>query len=238
MNNFVSSLLTPLKDFIFKAECFHCGNELSDGEDRVCDTCWQSLTPVHPNDFTYKVMSERFHKDGIIDEFIPLFYFEKGNALQQLAHSLKYEEITSLGTELGKRIGDHLLERNINADIIIPVPLNKRKERERGYNQSGCIARGISERNGIPMKEDIVTRSKYTSTQTHLNAEERKKNVADAFELNKNSIDVLKNKHILVVDDIITTGSTIQEVGKILKENGVKIVVAVSAGLAKLGEDS
>ncbi|MBI2428765.1 MAG: ComF family protein [Ignavibacteriales bacterium] len=236
--NLANTILDPINDFFFLTTCFHCGNRLSDGESRVCATCWSSLTPVRNDDFTYQVMIKRFQDAGIIDEFIPLYYFEKGKMLQSLAHSLKYEEITSFGKELGEKIGAALKTKNITAAAVIPVPLNKRKERERGYNQSEFIAEGVSRVTGIPVLPQAVRRVKYTVTQTHLNAEERKENIADAFIADERYKEKIANKVVIVVDDIITTGSTIQEIGKVLKDAGAKKIIAASAGLAKLGEDA
>lgn len=236
--NLAASILDPLKDFFFLAACFHCGNRLNDGESRVCTQCWSSLTPVRSNDFTFRVMVERFREAGIIDAFVPLYYFEKGKVLQSLAHALKYEEITSFGKELGVKIGERLQQRRIAADAVIPVPLNKRKERERGYNQSEFIARGVSNVMRIPVLPHAVRRVKYTVTQTQLNADERKENIADAFVVDADSCSHVRDKVVIIVDDVITTGSTIQEAGKVLKNAGAKMIVAASAGLATLGEDA
>ena len=126
--------------------------------------------------------------------------------------------------------------RDKNIDCVIPVPLNKRKERERGYNQSDFVAKGISSIINVPVFSDVVRRVKYTVTQTHLNAQERKKNIAEAFAVTQS--EKIKNKNILIVDDIITTGSTIQETAKVLMDSGATKVIAGSVGLAKLGEDS
>ncbi|MEW5799114.1 MAG: ComF family protein [Bacteroidota bacterium] len=236
--NFTNTILDPIKDFFFLTTCFHCGRRLSDGESRVCANCWSSLMPVRNDDFTYQVMIKRFREAAIIDEFIPLYYFEKIKVLQSLAHSLKYEEITSFGKELGVRIGERLKEERIVANAVIPVPLNKRKERERGYNQSEFIADGVSSVARVPVFPHAVRRIKYTVTQTHLNADERKENIADAFVIDERFREKIRDTVVIIVDDIITTGSTIQEAGKVLKDAGVKKIIASSAGLAKLGEDA
>jgi len=177
---------------------------------------------------------DRFREGGVIDDFVTLFYFEKGKLLQTLAHSLKYDEGTTFGFELGVRLGKKISSSTI--DCIIPVPLNKRKERERGYNQSDWIAKGLASVINVPVLSNAVRRTRYTVTQTHLNAEERKKNIADAFEVT--DTDAICGKNILLVDDIITTGSTIQEIAQVLKKAKAKRITAGSAGLAKLGEDA
>lgn len=236
--NIAETVIQPIQDFFFLTACFHCGNRLSDGESRVCARCWSSLTPVLRNDYTYRIMTERFRESGIIDEFVPLYYFEKGKVLQGLSHSLKYEEITSFGRELGEKIGAAVKREEIVAHAVIPVPLNKRKERERGYNQSEFIAQGVSDVTGIRTLMTAARRVKYTTTQTKLNADMRKENIADAFAVDERQKEKIVGKTVILVDDIITTGSTIQELGKMLKEAGAKKIIAASAGLAKLGEDA
>lgn len=180
---------------------------------------------------------KRLRDTGVIDDFFPLYYFEKGNVLQSLAHSLKYEAITSFGRELGEKIGRVLNDVNVAADALIPVPLNRRKERERGYNQSFFIAEGISRATGIPILARAVRRVKYTVTQTQLNADEREQNIAGAFSVDDGWREKIRGNVVIIVDDIVTTGATIQELGKILKDAGAKKIIAASAGLTKLGED-
>jgi ComF family protein len=235
--NLVSSIVQPLRDFFFTTACFHCGNQLSDGESRICAQCWSSLTPVHRNDYTYTMNMERFLNAGFIDDFFPLYYFEKGKVLQSLAHALKYEDITSFGRELGEKIGTALNNAQVSADAIIPVPLNRRKERERGYNQSVFIAEGVSRMTSLPVFPRAVHRIKYTITQTQLSAGEREKNIADAFSVEERWKEKIQGNVFIVVDDIVTTGSTMQELGKILKNAGARKIIAASAGLAKLGEE-
>lgn len=191
------------------------------------------MTRVGESDYTVSILKQRFADGGVIDDLITLFYFEKGKVLQQLAHSLKYEEITVFGFELGVQLSEQLGSRKI--DAVIPVPLNRRKERERGYNQSDYIAQGVASVLRIPVLNSVVRRVKYTVTQTRLNAEQRKENMSDAFEIAQEEL--VKGKRILLVDDVITTGSTIQEVAKVLRHAGAASVTAGSAGLAKLGED-
>lgn len=229
----VGYIFQPIKDFLFTVECFHCGERLHDSESRICQQCWSSLSKVGENDFTFRVLKDRFSEGKVVDDFVTLYYFEKNKLLQSLAHSLKYEEVTAFGFELGVQLAEKL--QNIEFDCIIPVPLNKRKERERGYNQSDFVAQGIASVIKVPVISDIVHRIKYTVTQTKLNAEQRKENLAEAFQV-MNSVRI-QNKSILIVDDIITTGSTIQELAKVLKNSGATNIIAGSAGLAKLGED-
>lgn len=234
--NFYTTVFQPFRDFFFSRTCFHCKQELLGDEERLCNSCWSSLNEVHSNDFTYKTMAERFHSEGIIDGFFSLYYFEKHGVFQTLAHNLKYEEVREFGKILGRKLAAKIQSENVAIDAIIPVPLNKQKFRERGYNQAEIIAQEISSILNIPTESNLIQRIKYTQTQTKLNAEQRKENVENAFVVVLP--EKIKNKNFLIIDDVITTGATIQEIAKILKNSGAKKTFIASAGLAKLGEDN
>lgn len=230
MYRMIRSFTAAVKDFLFLSTCLHCSASLMEDEPRICRQCWDSLTIVSPQDHTFRVLSQRFLDGGVIDALAALYYFEKRGLLQTLAHALKYQEGTMVGVELGRRLS--VLLKDSGVDAIVPVPLNRRKERERGYNQSDCIGDGIAECLALPVHRNAVRRIKYTVTQTHLNAEERKHNIAEAFSVVRPEL--IRGKCIVVVDDVITTGSTIQELAKVLREAGAVRIIAASAGLAKL----
>ncbi|HTR81319.1 MAG TPA: phosphoribosyltransferase family protein [Bacteroidota bacterium] len=189
------------------------------------------------DDYTVGVLRERFTAEGSIDGFYSCFYFEERGVFQKLVHSLKYDAVTVFGVELGRYVGE-LLWDNINVeavDAIVPIPLHRLKQRERGYNQSEFICRGISSILYKPVLPALVRRSKETVSQTHLTAEERKMNVGDAFDISLKEKQFVRGKTFVIVDDVITTGSTIQAVARVLKHTGAKRVIAASAALAKLG---
>jgi ComF family protein len=118
-------------------------------------------------------------------------------------------------------------------DLIIPVPLHKGRMRERGYNQSYLISEGLSRVLNIPVKAGILIRSRYTDSQTTLSREGRIENVSGAFEIKSKHIPEIEGRRILLLDDVITTGSTTESCAKTLKENGAKTVTAVSLGIAE-----
>jgi len=131
---------------------------------------------------------------------------------------------------LGNWLGYHILEKSLSLelDAIVPIPLHRKKLKKRGYNQSALIAEGLSDILGIPWEIDILERRIYTSTQTKKGKTDRWVNVNSIFQMNK-SIDA-KYKHILLLDDVITTGATIESAAKILIENGCeKISIACIA---------
>lgn len=235
----LSNCIVPLKDFFFPPICFSCQQRLRDTESRVCTACWQKIRRVNRDDYTVRILRDRFSEEGSIDEFYSCYYFEEQGVFQKLVHSLKYDAITFFGEELGRRIGA-LLKQEADVQtihIILPVPLHRLKLRERGYNQSDYLCRGISAELGRPTELSLIQRCKNTVTQTHLNAEERRKNVGNAFEIHSARHAFVEGKTLLVVDDVITTGSTIQAMARVLKDAGAAKVVAASAALAMLGKD-
>ncbi len=228
------NILKPILDFIFPPVCFLCQKFIDDGDAKICTECWNSFTivnEVHPD---YIILMNRFKSGGVVDNFISPFLFEKEGKFQEAIHLLKYNGIKSVGLKLGSAIGDAITRTNFDRiDIIAPIPLHKLKLRERGYNQTDFICKGISLRNETIAMFDLIIRAKYTQSQTTLTFQQRKENVSDAFILNNRYKDVIKDKVVLLVDDVITTGATIEAAGRVLKSVGAKKVFAASAGIAK-----
>lgn len=155
------------------------------------------------------------------------FYFAKGAVIQQLVHQLKYKGNQAIGFYLGELMGKTLLESNRfnKLDAIVPLPLNPRKERIRGYNQATIISNGVSEVMQVPVLNNVLTRDRFTQTQTRKHRTERWENVDGSFTVQQQQ--VIAGKHILLVDDVITTGATFEASGKILLQTaGVKLSIA------------
>ncbi len=230
------AVAAPARDFVFPPLCFSCNARLTDTESRLCISCWRSIEHVHAGDDTVRILRERFSAEGSVDDFYACYYFEEHGALQHLVHSLKYNAVTKFGVELGEHIGRLLTENTDTASIdgIVPIPLHRLKQRERGYNQSQCLCEGIAAVIKRPIASTLVWRAKYTVSQTHLTADERKKNVGNAFVVRPNDRSAVRGKSFLVVDDVMTTGSTVQSLAKLLKDCGSSKVIAASAALAKL----
>lgn len=137
-----------------------------------------------------------------------LFYYRKGERVQQLLHALKYKGNKLLGISLGRELGKSIKHSGFLFDVLIPVPLHPLKEQKRGYNQSEVIASGMQEILDISISTTTIKRSVFTSTQTRKGRFDRWKNVENIFQLSDSQS--LKGKHILVVDDVITTGATME----------------------------
>ncbi len=219
-------------DFFLPRHCTGCGKKLAYNENLVCPSCLNSILKVETK-LIETEYNRKFKNDRLIEDFSALYIFEKDKTLQDVIHSIKYNKKFLAGVFLGKLLADSL-EDKINSwkiDLIIPVPLHHLKKAERGYNQSEYIAKGISKRLGIRMQNNVIRRVRYTQSQTTMPLKERKQNIARAFKVKHKK--AITGKNILLVDDIITTGATVKECGKILKDNGAKLVYACSTAIAE-----
>jgi ComF family protein len=229
----VSSFFTTILDFVYPSRCLSCHSSQLNGEKHVCSACWSSIERVTREHELYRETLGKLLASGGVSDMVSLFVFEKEGAFQHIAHALKYDGFESLGVELGRRVGQLMKDWRVETDVLIPIPLHKRKYRERGYNQAELIAKGISAVVGIPVQSDVISRAKYTQTQTQLNLEQRKENIKDAFVVRRENVAVIEGRRCALVDDVITTGATISECAGVLKSAGAARVIAVSAALAK-----
>ena len=223
-------LLKSLINLFFPRVCAACGNILLDSEDTVCTICRYLLPKTQYELNPDNPLAQMFYGQMPFNVVMAEFFFSKTGKVQHLIHGLKYHHCRENGIFLGQEIGKSLLKAADyqNIDYIIPIPLHPKKEKIRGYNQSHVIAEGISEMTDIPIAEDTLVRSVFTATQTRKTREERWENVKDIFEL-KNA-ERIANKHVLLVDDVLTTGATIMSAGKALMQaEGIKISVATVA---------
>lgn len=233
--NLTKSILTPVLEFIFPPLCLACDRSLKSGERLVCKNCLDSIEQVQTGDALYREFLAKLKADGAVSAVIAPFYFEKDSKLQSIIHALKYDGYYSMGVEAGRLIGERIAADPVllNSEFLIPVPLHSIKQRERGYNQSDYICKGIWEVTGIPVRADLLRREKFTISQTNLTLEERQQNVADAFSVDERKRPEIANRSFIVVDDVITTGSTINACAKELKGAGAKEVYTAAIALAK-----
>jgi len=226
----IQSLLDSILDFVYPPLCLVCGRLLDNGKDHVCRDCWDSIRKVHNSLPLFLETRNKLLMTGVVDGLVSLFVFEKEGGFQKIAHSLKYSGVQALGLELGRQLGSNLSDQGVRADALVPIPLHKRKFRERGYNQSELIARGCSQITGIAVRTDLVRRGKFTETQTKFSLEERKRNMENAFLCTSSDAG---GKVIILVDDVITTGSTIESCAGVLRGAGAARIIAASAALAE-----
>ena len=232
VSRFTHRAADSLLEFVYPPICISCNRHLEDGNQKVCEICWNSIQPLTRNHPLFLDTQKKLLTAGFLSDLVSKFVFQKEGAFQHIAHFLKYQGYESLGVELGKKLGVLMNEWSIRADMLVPIPLHKVKLRERGYNQAEMIARGISSVARIPVSH-IVHRRRHTPTQTKLNLEERRRNMEDAFGVSPQASSVIEGKVCVIVDDVITTGATINSCAEILLKNGASEVIAASAALAQ-----
>ena len=219
-----------LFDFVYPPLCLVCGRLLDNGSERVCADCWSTIPAVTGDLPLLQETCGKLLETGLIDAMCSAFVFEKEGAFQKIVHSLKYSGDRKIGLELGRRIGARMVAEGIRADFLVPIPLHKRKQRERGYNQSELIARGCGERTAMPVRIDLIARKKFTQTQTALTLLQRRENMEGAFEACSMEV---KGRSIVLIDDVMTTGSTILSCAHVLRNAGAARIIAASAAIAE-----
>ncbi len=187
--------------YIEKPICIKCGRTVDEDADSVCNDC---------RNIQYKFVRN-----------MSVFYYD--DFVRHLIFKFKYGKGVYVGNKLGEIMSNYFFDNYIkNIDLIIPIPLHKSKQRARGFNQALILSKHISKKTGIPLSEKGLIRIKNTRPQSKLSISQRQKNLKDAFQINKTLN--IQNKNILLIDDIFTSGSTINNCTKILHENGAKDV--------------
>lgn len=224
--------LFDLLDFVFPNFCLLCNQKISRNLFSICDSCLSKIESSNPKDID-EFYNHNFANNKLITNFYARYEFIKDGQFQNVVHQLKYNGKSRIGILLGKELGKELLKKEWfkEIDIIVPVPIHRIKKFKRGYNQSSLIVKGISQVTKKPIDERIIKRIKNTETQTHLHLQERIENVKNAFKvINKTKI---FNKTILIVDDVCTTGSTVNEVAKTLLSSGAKEINLATLAFVK-----
>lgn len=199
-----------LTSIFYPRLCLACGQQLPPHNEAFCLHCDYKFPKTDFHEHRENHFTDRFWGRVDIHAAASFFYFKKGGITQQLIHRLKYKEKQQIGTALGQRYGHSLAESRYfsSVDCIVPVPLHPYKEKLRGYNQSAVFGNGLSESMGIPCLPLGLRRRLHTATQTRKGRFERINNVGEVFE--PGQAHLLRNKHILLVDDVVTTGATME----------------------------
>jgi ComF family protein len=211
---------------LFPHVCNGCGSDILNEESVLCMRCIDAMPEtnfeIHPNNPIEKIFWGRLPLAGATAQF----YFTKESLMQHLMHQFKYKKNKELGLQLGKIMGEQIIKSGrIQVDALIPLPLFPAKEKRRGYNQATLLCEGMAEVMKIPVLDKVIIRPQHTETQTKKGRIERMKNMEGKFILS--NPDAIQNKHLLLVDDVVTTGATLEACSKeLLKAESVQLSVA------------
>ncbi|MBK0403592.1 ComF family protein [Adhaeribacter sp. BT258] len=215
---------SDLLALVYPEFCYACSETLAHGEKMVCTTCRVKLpyTNYHLLPSSDNPLSNRFYGRIEIENALSYLTFVRAGRVQNLLHNLKYRNVPEIGELLGKWYGSELQKSGYQErfDLILPVPLYHRKLKKRGYNQSDRFAKGLSETLEIPWSDKVIKRNIESTTQTKKSRFARWKNVDKVFSVSKP--EEIQQKRILLVDDVLTTGATLEACGQELLQNGCK----------------
>ncbi|MEJ2636597.1 MAG: ComF family protein [Calditrichia bacterium] len=226
LSAFLHRNIAALLDLIYPPVCAVCQNIIEGQRDfhLICHQCLGNCEPV-PTRFIRTDILNRLRPCYIDNMYIAICFDQ---TVQTVIHHIKYEKMNHLAYRFARWAEKFLTTelRALDAEYVVPVPLHPARRKERGYNQSLFIARGFFHSGPVSIREEILIRSRNTRSQTALNRDERKENVTDAFVVA--DAECVKGCHVILVDDVITTGATINECARILKKSGAAKVSALA----------
>ncbi len=227
----IKTAFNSISHLLFPQLCNGCGSDLINGHHLICLKCYQRLNETGFASFANNPVEKTFWGRLICSSAMSQYYFAKDSLLQQLIHQFKYKGNKELAHYFGTLMGETLQAslRFQQPDAIVPLPLFPDKEYKRGYNQAALLAEGIAAVLQVPVLYNAVLRTRYTTTQTHKTRMERWQNVEGVFTTAGNT--ELHQKQVLLVDDVITTGATIEACGNAILEDipDVKLSIATLA---------
>lgn len=223
---FIEDIWTGFLDLVYPPLCIVCNGKTYSAEHIFCLHCQSHIGASNMYRHSENEFTARFAGRVKIQTGAALFYYLKGGKVQQLIERLKYKREADIGINLGRYFGKLLTgqEPYCSANLILPVPLHPKRKAIRGYNQASLIAMGLSESLNIPMSDRYLKRIKETNSQVSKNRQQRMENMSDAFSLQE--MHKLEQLEVILVDDVLTTGSTLESCAALLlKVKGIKVSI-------------
>ena len=211
---------------LFPHVCNGCGSDILNKESMLCMRCIDAMPETNFEIHTNNPVEKKFWGRLPFQHATAQYYFIRESLMQRLMHQFKYKKNKDLGTQLGRMMGESLKKSNrFSVDALIPLPLFPAKEKKRGYNQATILCDGIAECLQVPVLKDVIIRPQHTDTQTKKGRIERWQNMEGKFILTKP--EAIANKRVLLVDDVVTTGATLEACGlELLKGKNVELSIA------------
>jgi len=231
MNSLKPIIQTAL-EFVYPNLCFHCENKISASQKFLCFECWNKIKKYQIETDINHVLESRLKGKLNVQTADTLFWFQSGSPLQTLLHELKYNYQPLIGNYLGEFIGDLIADKNDSIPeftAIMPVPIHYLKRIERGYNQTEKIAEGIiSKIPSLKLLKESVEKKIASESQTKKGRFDRWKNLTEGFSLNLKNFELKNHSHILIIDDIITTGATIEALSKVILKEYPEMKISIA----------
>ncbi|MFC4816117.1 ComF family protein [Flavobacterium sp. GCM10023249] len=223
-------MLKYLLNLFYPKVCSGCSQFILESENHLCTVCRHEIPLTNHTAFKENEAYKKFYGRIPTQHVSSMFYYHKKGVTQQLIHNLKYKNQQHIGTILGEWYAEELAQQSVikSADYIIPVPLHKKRLKERGYNQVTTFCNALGKELNINVNNDLLFRNHHTISQS-------KKNLTSRSNLAENTFDIHfdeqhHNKHFLIVDDVLTTGATLESCGRaILKIPGAKVSIVTMA---------
>ena len=218
-------------DLIFPRCCAACDKGLIGNEEIICTSCRIALPRVQEDSVSAEMIGQKFINIHEVTKTHAYLLFTKKGKVQKLLHALKYKGQAELGVEMGFMFGQEMKAAAMlpDAALIISVPLHAKKKKLRGYNQSDLLAEGFSNATGIPWSSTVLERIKHTATQTGKSKIERRENVKGVFAVRES----INYKSVIIIDDVLTTGATLEECVQTLKSAGCESFTILTIALAE-----
>ena len=232
--NVISEYLVRLINLIALKQCTVCGKRLSIGEEVICYKCNSHLPRTYFSKNPYEnIMAKMFWGQIPTEKAVAFFYYEPRSEVSRIIHSMKYFGHPENCENMGRLFAAEIMSDGFfnDVDAIVPMPLTRKRQWHRGYKQSYEMARGVSEVTNIPVLSDVVARIRFGISQTKMSRPQRIENVEFAFKLKK--ADKVKGKHILIIDDVVTTGASVISCAKELSKAGDVKFSIFSLGLTR-----
>lgn len=226
--NWFKSLL----DILYPKICVTCDAQLRVNENQICTTCLLDLPYTDTHKVGIMALENKFIGRVEIEKIFTFVRFSKKSGVQRLLHVLKYKENKKIGFDVGVYYGE-LIKKEIlllEIDYLLPVPIHPKKLKKRGYNQAEVFSLGLSESIKIRTKTNFLEKIKETGSQTKESRNERFENIKGSFKINDG--ESLRGKNIAIIDDVLTTGATLEEITHILKKEGVSKLIIITIATA------
>ena len=225
-------ILKEFAELLFPRKCCVCGQELEMDEQHICRNCLSDIPYTYFWKWRENPAEQILWGRTYFQNVVSLFYYSRDNDYSHLVRKVKYENGIPLGQYLGRLLGEFSREVFSDVDCIVPVPVHFFRLFGRGYNQAEVISRGISDGlGGVPVESSLLRRIRYSFSQTKMSMETKWENVAGAFSLGRESVvERVQGKHILLVDDVLTSGAPAQVCSELLQNiYGVRVSFATLA---------